>query len=89
MNREIDNMRESYKKNVSSIQTKLNQAELQIKSLENLIGTKGKENRELMAICDNLIRKLDRTMWMTTFFDMKEYYWGMSLIRPMFEIVVG
>ena len=62
MNREIDNMRESYKKNVSSIQTKLNQAELQIKSLENLIGTKGKENRELMAICDNLIRKLDRTM---------------------------
>jgi hypothetical protein len=60
MNQEIDKIHETYQKNVYSIQAKLNRAELQIKSLENLLEIKGKENRELMTICDNLIKKLDR-----------------------------
>ena len=59
MNSNVVKLQENYQRDMSSIQAKLNRAELHIKSLETLIDVKGRENRELMAICDDLIKKLD------------------------------
>ena len=45
---------------ISATKAKLLKAELRTSSLESAVEAKAKENSELMAICDELISKIDR-----------------------------
>jgi hypothetical protein len=54
-------MREKYDDELSAAKAKLSKAELRASMLETTVATKSKENTELMAICDELIQKMDRT----------------------------
>ena len=44
---------------LSATKAKLHKAELKISSLESVVEAKSRENAELMAICDELIQKID------------------------------
>lgn len=53
-------MKEKYEDELSLAKAKLLKAEVRANTLENTVASKTKENTELMAICDELIQKIDR-----------------------------
>jgi hypothetical protein len=58
-NVEISRVRNNNENELALVRAKLQKAELQIKSLENVVETKKSENAELMGICDELIKKME------------------------------
>lgn len=58
-NAEICRVREAHEKEVSILRARISKSELQIQSLEHAVESKTQENKELLAICDDLIRKMD------------------------------
>ncbi|RKP18802.1 TACC-domain-containing protein [Rozella allomycis CSF55] len=58
-NKEIAKVRASYEMELALIRSKWSNSEITIKSLEETIATKTKENQELMKICDQLIQKME------------------------------
>lgn len=59
-NTELYRIRTTLDAELASTKAKLHKAELRVASLEASVETKTKENSELMAICDELIQKIDR-----------------------------
>lgn len=57
-NLELDQMRRSHKAEIDKMRAMLRKAEVQVKSLEEAMERKLKENQELTAICDELIGKV-------------------------------
>jgi alpha-D-ribose 1-methylphosphonate 5-triphosphate synthase subunit PhnG len=53
-------LKEKYEDELSLAKAKLTKAEVRVSTLENTVASKTKENAELMAICDELIQKIDR-----------------------------
>lgn len=58
-NQELGRLKNAYDSECSLLRVKLSKSELKVKSLENVIEMKTKENKELMDICDDLIQKMD------------------------------
>lgn len=58
-NQEISRLKNAYDGEISLLKAKLSKNEYKVKSLEGVIDMKTKENQELMAICDDLIQKMD------------------------------
>ena len=58
--KEIAKVRQEYEDQLSLAKAKLVKAEVKVSTLENTVANKTKENGELMAICDELIQKIDR-----------------------------
>lgn len=59
-NMEIARVRNAYEKEISALKARLTKTELTCKPLETSVEAKSRENKELMAICDELIQKMDR-----------------------------
>jgi predicted RNase H-like nuclease (RuvC/YqgF family) len=57
-NDEITKVRRSTESDMAALQATLRKAEMQAQSLEQTVEQKTKENRELTAICDELISKV-------------------------------
>ncbi|KGG50055.1 hypothetical protein DI09_90p80 [Mitosporidium daphniae] len=60
-NNEVTRARQEASNESSALKARITRAELTIKSLESTIEAKTQENKELMAICDDLILKMDST----------------------------
>jgi hypothetical protein len=58
-NEEVIKSKTNYEKETALMKSKVIKMEHQIKSLENALECKTKENAELMTICDELIQKID------------------------------
>ena len=58
-NNETARVRQEASNEASALRAKITRAELAVKSLESTIEAKTQENKELMAICDDLILKMD------------------------------
>ena len=58
--KEIAGLKEKYEDELSLAKAKLSKAEVRANTLESAAASKTKENAELMAICDELIQKIDR-----------------------------
>lgn len=54
------NIKASLENELSATKAKLLKSELKISSLESGIEAKTRENSELMTICDELIKKMDK-----------------------------
>ena len=59
-NNTIENMKKTFEDEMSATKAKLLKSELKMSSLESALDVKTKENSELMAICDELISKIDQ-----------------------------
>jgi hypothetical protein len=58
-NEELHRLRTGLESELSVTKAKLLKADLRVASLEGAVEAKGKENTELMTICDELIQKID------------------------------
>ena len=58
-NEEIGRVKAASEKELALVKAKLQKSDIKIKTLENTIEQKQAENAELMAICDDLIKKME------------------------------
>lgn len=58
-NEELHRLRTTLEIELSTTRAKLHKSELKVTSLESTVEAKSRENAELMAICDELIQKID------------------------------
>lgn len=58
--REIGSLKQKYEDELSLAKARLSKAELEASMLKTTVEIKSRENAELMAICDELIQKIDR-----------------------------
>lgn len=58
-NEELHRLKTTLEIELSATRAKLHKTELKVSGLESTVDSKTKENGELMAICDELIQKID------------------------------
>lgn len=58
-NAEISRVQQANEKEISLLKAKLQKSDLKLKTIEGALEQKQNENKELMAICDDLIKKME------------------------------